>query len=147
MNDWPQEEPDDPLYADRLNFYKVEKWSGDGLRVVLLLSVGNNLDKARRVFECATKNRQPIRLMIRHRMRVPDESPQPRKSTPPSVVAMPLARLQRRGVVGYHHCLLPRPLHRYRERPQGLIQSFFFIRPQLPASDTPGQPVARVLKA
>jgi hypothetical protein len=24
-NDWSAEEPDDPLYADRRNFYKVEK--------------------------------------------------------------------------------------------------------------------------
>ena len=30
MND---EETDDPHYADRRNFYKVEKWSRDGLRV------------------------------------------------------------------------------------------------------------------
>ena len=27
----PDEETDDPLYADRRNFYKVEKWSRDGL--------------------------------------------------------------------------------------------------------------------
>jgi hypothetical protein len=26
-NDWSAEETDDPRYADRLNFYKVEKWS------------------------------------------------------------------------------------------------------------------------
>jgi hypothetical protein len=26
-NDWSAEETDDPLYADRRNFYKVEKWS------------------------------------------------------------------------------------------------------------------------
>jgi hypothetical protein len=32
MNDWSDEETDDPLYADRRNFYKVEKWSRDGLR-------------------------------------------------------------------------------------------------------------------
>jgi hypothetical protein len=27
--DWSHEETDDPLYADRRNFYKVEKWSRD----------------------------------------------------------------------------------------------------------------------
>jgi hypothetical protein len=48
MNDWSDEETDDPLYADRRNF-KVEKWSGDGLRVELVLYAGNNLDKARRI--------------------------------------------------------------------------------------------------
>jgi hypothetical protein len=37
MNDWSDEETDDPTYADRRNFYKVEKWSRDGLRVELML--------------------------------------------------------------------------------------------------------------
>ncbi len=32
---WSDEETDDPLYADRRNFYKVEKWSRDGLRMIL----------------------------------------------------------------------------------------------------------------
>ena len=32
-DDWSHEETDDPLYADRRNFYKVEKWSRDGRRV------------------------------------------------------------------------------------------------------------------
>jgi hypothetical protein len=27
MNDWSDEETDYPLYADRRNFYKVEKWT------------------------------------------------------------------------------------------------------------------------
>ena len=34
MSDWSDEEADDPLHADRRNFYKVEKWSRDWLRVV-----------------------------------------------------------------------------------------------------------------
>jgi hypothetical protein len=33
MSDWSDEETDDPVYADRRNFYKVEKWSRDWLRV------------------------------------------------------------------------------------------------------------------
>ena len=37
MDDWSTEETDDPHYADRRNFYKVEKWSKDGMRVVELL--------------------------------------------------------------------------------------------------------------
>jgi hypothetical protein len=28
-DNWSAEEIDDPLYADRRNFYKVEKWSKD----------------------------------------------------------------------------------------------------------------------
>jgi len=27
-DNWPHEETDDPLYADRRNFYFVEKWQG-----------------------------------------------------------------------------------------------------------------------
>ena len=27
MNSWSDEETDDPLYAERRNFFKVEKWS------------------------------------------------------------------------------------------------------------------------
>jgi hypothetical protein len=30
-DNWSHEETDDPLHADRRNFYKVEKWSRDGL--------------------------------------------------------------------------------------------------------------------
>jgi hypothetical protein len=73
--DWAIEEADDPLYADRRNFYKVEKWSRDGLRVELMLYAGNNLDKARRIFERTAKLRPRIRLTIRQRMRVLDEWP------------------------------------------------------------------------
>jgi hypothetical protein len=69
-DDWSNEETDDPLYADRRNFYKVEKWSKDDMRVVELLYAGNNLDKARRIFERAIKHRPRIRLTIRQRTRV-----------------------------------------------------------------------------
>ena len=69
------EETNDPTYADRRNFYKVEKWSRDGLRVELMLYAGNNLDKARRVFDRAATHRPRIRLTIRLRMRVLDEWP------------------------------------------------------------------------
>jgi hypothetical protein len=75
MKDSSDEETDDPHYADRGNFYKVEKWSRDGLRVELMLYAGKNLDKARHIFEQTTKHRPRIRLMIRQRMRVLDEWP------------------------------------------------------------------------
>jgi hypothetical protein len=42
MSDWSDEETDDPFHADRRNYYKVEKWSRDGLRVELLLYAGNS---------------------------------------------------------------------------------------------------------
>jgi len=54
MNDWSDEETDDLLYADRRNFYKVEKWSKDGIRVVELPFAGTSLDKARPIFERTT---------------------------------------------------------------------------------------------
>jgi hypothetical protein len=34
--DWPDQETDDPHYADRRNFYKFERWSRDGLRIEML---------------------------------------------------------------------------------------------------------------
>ncbi len=43
------------------------------LPVQLRLYTGNNLDKARRIFERTTKHRPCIRLTIRQRMRVLDE--------------------------------------------------------------------------
>jgi hypothetical protein len=49
-DDWSTEETEDSLYADRRNFYKVEKWTKDGLRVDSLLFAGNSLDKARHIF-------------------------------------------------------------------------------------------------
>jgi hypothetical protein len=64
-DDWSAEETDDPLYADRRNFYKVEKWSRNGLRVELTLFAGNIPDKARRKFERTIKHRPRIRLTIR----------------------------------------------------------------------------------
>ena len=42
MTTGSSEETDDPLYADRRNFYKVEKWSKDGMRVIELLFAGSS---------------------------------------------------------------------------------------------------------
>jgi hypothetical protein len=46
------------------------------MRVVELLYAGNNLDKARRIFERAIKRRPRIRLTIRQRTRVLQQWPQ-----------------------------------------------------------------------
>jgi hypothetical protein len=54
MSDWPDEEADE---ADRRNFYKVEKWSSDWLRVGTM-------------FESRIRRRPRIRLTIRQRTRV-----------------------------------------------------------------------------
>jgi hypothetical protein len=74
LADWSDEETDNPLYADRRNFYKVEKWCRDGLRVELMLYAGNSLEKARRIFERTTKYRPRIRMTIRQRTRVLDRA-------------------------------------------------------------------------
>ena len=58
-----------PTIDDR-NFYKLEKWTKDGSKVDRLLYAGNNLDKARLLFQAAIKHRPRIRLTIRQRMRV-----------------------------------------------------------------------------
>jgi hypothetical protein len=74
-NDGPREETDDPLYADRRNFYKVEKWTKDGTKVDRLLYAGNNLKKARELFAAAIKHRPRIKLTIRQRTRVLQQWP------------------------------------------------------------------------
>ena len=62
------------LYADQRNFFKVEKCTRDGVKVDSLLYGGNNLDKAREVFDSAIRRRPRIRT-IRQRMRALDEWP------------------------------------------------------------------------
>ena len=75
MNDWSDEETDDPHYADRRNFYKVEKWSRDGQRLTELLFAGSSLDKAKRIFDRWAKHRPRIRMTIKQRTRVLQQWP------------------------------------------------------------------------
>ena len=74
-NDLFREETDDPLVADRRNFFKVELWTKDGLHVERLLFAGNNLDKARALFAAYGKRRPRARLTIRQRSRGVAERP------------------------------------------------------------------------
>jgi hypothetical protein len=67
MSDWSDEETDDPLHADRRNFYKVEVWSRDWLRVELMLYAGNSLGRARAMFESTIRRRLTIRLCCKSR--------------------------------------------------------------------------------
>jgi thiamine monophosphate kinase len=69
------EDTTDPLIADLRNFYNVEKWTRDGTKVDSLLYAGNNLGRARAVFESAIKHRPRIRLTIRQRTRVLEQWP------------------------------------------------------------------------
>jgi hypothetical protein len=65
MVGWAEEQTDNPFYAGDRNFYKLEKWTKDGSKVHNLLYAGNNLEKARNLFEEAIKHRPRIRLTIR----------------------------------------------------------------------------------
>jgi hypothetical protein len=69
------EKKDRPTYADDRMFYKVEKWTMDGMKVDSLLYAGNSLAKAQELFAWAIKHRPRIRLTIRQRMRVLDQWP------------------------------------------------------------------------
>ena len=64
----------DPLYADDRNFYKVEKWTGDGIAVEQLLYAGNSLATAQDNFAQTIKHRPRIRLTIRQRTRVLEQN-------------------------------------------------------------------------
>jgi len=75
MSDWSDEETDDPLIADHRNFYKVEKWTRDGMKVDSLLYAGNNLSKAQEVFANAIEHLPRIRITIRQRTRVLQRRP------------------------------------------------------------------------
>ena len=72
---WSEEQTDDPHYADQRNFYKVEKWSRDRMRVEELLYAGNSLDKALTIFSTMVRHWPRIRLTIRQRTRVLQEWP------------------------------------------------------------------------
>jgi hypothetical protein len=68
--DWSDEETDISHLADTRNFYKVEKWTKDGMKIDRLLYAGNNLEKSRDVFANAINHRPRIRLTIGQRARV-----------------------------------------------------------------------------
>jgi hypothetical protein len=74
MSDWSDEETDDPVHADRRNFY-IEQWSRDWQRVLDLVFAGSSLDKARRIFDRIIKHRPRIRLTIRQGTRVLQKHP------------------------------------------------------------------------
>ena len=76
MSNLPNEETDNPLFADERNFYKVEKWTKDGIKVDRMLYAGSNLDKARQIFTEAISHRPRIRLTIRRRTRVLQQWPE-----------------------------------------------------------------------
>ena len=73
------EEADEPLIADHRNFYKVEKWTKDGVKIDHMLYAGSSLDKAREVFAAAIYHRPRIRLTIRQRTQIIERRRRPRR--------------------------------------------------------------------
>ena len=67
---WSREETDDPNYADERNFYKVERWTKDGLHITDLLYAGNDVEKARGIFDAEKKFRPGRPYTIRQGIRV-----------------------------------------------------------------------------
>ena len=63
-DDLPNEETNSPDFADQQNFYKVEKWTKDGIKVDRMLYAGSNLEKARELFRQAVKHRPRIRRVV-----------------------------------------------------------------------------------
>jgi hypothetical protein len=70
VNDWSDEETDEPLIADHHNYYKVELWTKDEQRIERMLFAGSSLDKARAIFADFARKRLRARLTIRRRTRV-----------------------------------------------------------------------------
>jgi hypothetical protein len=64
------EETDDPVYANVRNFYKVEQWTDDDQHIKRLLWAGNNIQKARSIFDAEIKREPRGRYTIRQRARV-----------------------------------------------------------------------------
>ena len=75
MSDRSDEKTEDPLYADDRNFYKVELWTKDEPHVLRMLYGGNNLDKARTIFDNYVRIRPRALITIRRRTRVLDQWP------------------------------------------------------------------------
>jgi hypothetical protein len=75
VNDWSEQETDNPLLADERNYYKVEKWTRDGVKIERLLYAGNHLGRAQEIFANAIRHRPRIRLTIKQRSRVLQQWP------------------------------------------------------------------------
>jgi hypothetical protein len=69
------EETDDPVYADKRNFYKVEQWDAHD-HILAMLFAGTSLDRARETFDEAVKRRPAGRFTVRQRSRVLAQYPE-----------------------------------------------------------------------
>jgi hypothetical protein len=100
--DRSHEETDDPVYADKRNFYKVERWTKDGLHITDLLYAGNSLERAREIFTAAQMFRPGRPYTVRQGIRVlanypADKKPRGRPGIPRLQVALHLPQCTRDG--------------------------------------------------
>jgi hypothetical protein len=72
---WSEQETNNPVYADTRNFFKVEEWTADGLRVARLIYAGNRIDKAHDIFDAAIRFNMAGRYYIRQGIRVLEKWP------------------------------------------------------------------------
>ena len=77
-----EEETSNPVYADTHNFFKVEQWTNDDLRVGRMLFAGNRLDRALDMFDAAIRFEPVARYLIRQRSRVVEKWPRADGSDP-----------------------------------------------------------------
>lgn len=70
---FPEVTTTDPHYADRRNFYKVERWTRDGQHIEAMLYGGSSVDHAREIFRAFARKRPRARLTIRQGTRVLDK--------------------------------------------------------------------------
>jgi hypothetical protein len=68
-------ETDDPIEADRRNFYKVEKWDSAGVHILSLVHASNDLSKARVVFTGEKRRRPRGPYTLRQGIRVLERWP------------------------------------------------------------------------
>ena len=67
---WSDEQRDDPQYADQRDFYKVEKWSRDGMRIEQMIYADSSLGKVQAIFSAKVKHRARVQPTIGQRTRV-----------------------------------------------------------------------------
>jgi hypothetical protein len=75
LSEFGYRETDDPIEADRRNYYKVEKWDAGELHVEALLHASNDLGRAQSIFAGETKRRPRGCYLLRQGIRVLQQWP------------------------------------------------------------------------
>lgn len=73
-DDFAAEETSNPIVADARGYFKVERWTKDGLHIERMIYAGNRIDKAREIFEEVVRHRPGGHYLIRQGARVLEKS-------------------------------------------------------------------------